>query len=131
MLYRNLLFAFLLLASAAAPKKTKAQTAPTVTTRQVQFQLVNPPATTSSASASRVGGQTGPATYYYWIVTRFLVGNSAPYGPVIVTSAPSTLSGPVYNAINWQDVAAPPTSDRLRPPPPTPPPAPCNRALAR
>lgn len=52
------------------------------------------------ASASVVGASGGSA-YYYWIVTRYPVGNTYPIGPVSVFNAPNSLTVSNYVRVGW------------------------------
>lgn len=62
-----------------------------------------PPPMIPSASAVVIG-QPGGGTHYYWIVAKYVGGNSAPAGPITVTSAPllGQLSTLRFVKINWQ-----------------------------
>lgn len=54
----------------------------------------------TGASASVVGA-SGGSSYYYWIVTRYPVGNTYPIGPVSVFNAPNTLTISNYVRVGW------------------------------
>lgn len=63
----------------------------------------NPPIGVTSLSASKVG--SGTATYYYWAVAKFTIGNSPAIPYVQIINAPSTLGGGNSITVNWTAVA--------------------------
>jgi hypothetical protein len=74
-----------------------------------------PPPMIPSASAVVIG-QPGNGTHYYWIVAKYVGGNSSPAGPITVTSAPllGQLSTLRFVKINWQAAANATGYDVLR-----------------
>lgn len=71
----------------------------TISTNELIIKGSSPQGVTG-ASASVVGASGGSA-YYYWIVTRYPVGNTFPIGPIPVFNAPGTLSGGNYVRVGW------------------------------
>ena len=94
----------------------------------VTLPLVNPPSAPTSGSVSRTGNP-GNATYYYWVVSEFLAGNSSPAGPFIAAQAPSVLSAANYETITWSSVQNALSYDVLRTSSPSPPSGACTCAL--
>ncbi|HZU21574.1 MAG TPA: hypothetical protein VE998_02010, partial [Terriglobales bacterium] len=71
----------------AAAAAAFAQSPPQVTAAQVRFPLaVGLPAPVAAASISRTG-QPGPGAYYYWIVSNYAIGSTAPAGPFLAPGA--------------------------------------------
>src|SRR2546425_3091763 len=62
-----------------------------ITGKQLNTVLPAPPSPVQYGQAI-VTGNSGPATYYYWLVSRNTVSNSQLAGPFIASSAPNTLS---------------------------------------
>lgn len=62
------------------------------------------PQQVSSARVS-LSGNPGPATFFYWIVSNYPVGNSTPAGPFSITNAPNTLSVSNFDVINFTPVS--------------------------
>jgi hypothetical protein len=54
----------------------------------------------------------GPASYCYWIVSNFTIGNSTPAGPVCVSNGPNTLVNGIR--VSWAPIAGASTYDVLR-----------------
>lgn len=71
----------------------------TVTTNELIIKGASPQGVTG-ASASVIGA-SGGSNYYYWIVTRYPVGNTFPIGPVSVFNAPNTLTVSNYVRVGW------------------------------
>lgn len=91
--------AVVILLSAAALAQSVAGNS--ISPTQVTLPLVNPPVTVTSASVQLVGNP-GPATLYFWIVSKFIIGNAGPGGPFILQQAPITLTSGNYAALSWQ-----------------------------
>ena len=87
----------------------------------------------SNLTLSQVGAQ-GTNTYYYWVVTVYAGGKSAPYGPVVTTSSNGTLSSTNYNVVSFtaptSPLSAPTGYDILRTTTPTAPTGACACAVA-
>jgi len=79
----------------------------------------------------QVSGSAGNATFFYWIVSRYTIGNSTPAGPFAITNAPNTLSGSNFDAVLWRPVSdAGITYDVLRTTTPVMPSGACACAVA-
>src|SRR5579871_3754304 len=100
-----------------------------VTASQVNIPLTPILTPITSANLSVVGGSPGNATYYYWIVTQFLLGPSQPVLMGVVNNAPNTLGASNYVAIVPQFTAAALTADVLRTTSPIAPTGTCNCAV--
>ncbi len=59
-------------------------------------------------------GTTGSTTYYYWVVSNFTLGNSAPSAAASLTNAAATLSGVNYDKVTWGAVTGANSYDVLR-----------------
>lgn len=62
----------------------------------------------------RVVGTPGSATYYYWVVTRFPIGQSAILGRTTAYNASPVLSGTNYVTLLWTPVGGAVSYDILR-----------------
>src|SRR6185312_3879006 len=71
------------------------------------------PAAPSSVTVTPVG-TTGGTTYYYWVVSNFTIGNSAPSLSAVITNAAATLSTVNYDKVAWTSAAGANTYDVLR-----------------
>lgn len=71
------------------------------------------PAAPSSVTVTPVG-TTGGTTYYYWVVSNFTIGNSAPSLSAVITNAAATLSTVNYDKVAWTTVTGANTYDVLR-----------------
>lgn len=71
----------------------------TITTNELIIKGSSPQGVTGTSAS--VIGASGGSSYYYWIVTRYPVGNTYPIGPVSVFNAPNTLSGGNYIRVGW------------------------------
>jgi hypothetical protein len=96
---KTLIFVALLLAAAAA----WAQSSPLQPGQfsSLALPLQNPPSQVTGVSVSLVGNP-GPATLYFWIVSNYPMGNSAPAGPFILNQAPNSLASDDYASLTWQ-----------------------------
>jgi hypothetical protein len=70
-----------------------------------------PPVTAVNA---QVVGNPGPATYFYWVVANFSVGNAPPSLAAMIANAPNALSASNYVKIFWQPVPGAASYDLLR-----------------
>lgn len=59
-------------------------------------------------------GTTGGTTYYYWVVSDFTIGNSAPSLSAVITNAAGTLSSINYDKVTWTAATGANTYDVLR-----------------
>lgn len=125
MKHRILLLLFL----AGAAGWAAAQTLPPITTPQLTIPLSTPPRQVPSATV-RVVGSSGNSTYYYWVVSDYLIGDSTPAGPFPALSAPNTLSAANYVQVSIQPVAGALSYDVLRTTSPAPPSGACVCAVA-
>ncbi|MDE2107039.1 MAG: hypothetical protein KGL39_58065, partial [Patescibacteria group bacterium] len=98
------------------------------TTQELSIAPVAP-AAPSTVSVTNVG-TTGSTTYYYWVVSKFTLGNSAPSLAAETTTSAATLSSYNYNAISWSSVTGANTYDVLRTSTSTAPTGSCNCAVA-
>src|ERR1700735_3805487 len=72
--------------------------------QQSSLNLNTPsPAPVTNVTANVVGN-TGNATYYYFVVATYPIGNSAPSNAAFVGQAPSTLSSQNAVRVSWQGV---------------------------
>lgn len=71
------------------------------------------PAAPSSVTVTPVG-TTGATTYYYWVVSDFTIGNSAPSLAAVIKNAAPTLSTINYDKVSWSTVSGANTYDVLR-----------------
>jgi len=79
----------------------------------------------------QISGSRGNATYFYWIVSKYLIANSIPAGPFAVTNAPNTLNGSNFDVVSFQPVSdSGVTYDVLRTTTPVQPSGVCNCAVA-
>lgn len=115
-----------LLAVAAA-----SQSAPSspITTQQLTIPLAAAPRPVPGATV-RVVGNSGNSTYYYWVVSDFLIGDSQPAGPFAAQTAPNTLSAQNYVQVSFQPVQGALTYDVLRTATPAAPTGDCTCAVA-
>ncbi len=67
-------------------------------------------------STATVGaGTPGGTTYYYWVMTKYPSGQSAPpVAPAAISNAPNTLNGSNYVTVSWVQVANASSYDVLR-----------------
>jgi hypothetical protein len=101
-----------------------------VTTPQVTLPMsVGIPFPPTPGGPPSVIGAGGSATYYYWLVSEYSVGNSAPSGPFAVFDAPNTLSGGNYVFVSWNPVPGATSYDVLRTTSVTTPGGACNCAV--
>ncbi|MCU1284488.1 MAG: hypothetical protein JWO13_838 [Acidobacteriales bacterium] len=100
-----------------------------ISTSQLQLPLADPPQMVQSGSAQRIGNP-GNATYFYWIVSKYTIGNSSPAGPFAVSSVATTLSSSNYVQISWQPPTTGLTFDVLRTTSPAAPTGACACAVA-
>lgn len=63
---------------------------------------------------AQVIGTKGQSQYYYWVVVRYIGGNSTAAGPVFVSNAPNTLDVSNYVQVNFQGVTGATGYDLLR-----------------
>jgi len=54
-----------------------------------------------------VSGNPGQAMLFYWVVSRYPLGNSTPAGPFSITNAPNTLSVSNFVIVNFTPVSDP------------------------
>ena len=66
----------------------------------VGWSLQNPPLPVPSASVTLVGNP-GNATYNFWVVANFAIGNSQPAGPFTLSPGPNSLSASNYARLSW------------------------------
>ena len=64
----------------------------------ITFQAPPPPSVTSISLS--VVGDSGPGTYYYWVVANYPIGSAFPSSPAQITHAPP-LSASNYVRVNW------------------------------
>jgi hypothetical protein len=62
------------------------------------LQAPPPPAVSQATATPNV---QGPATYFYWVVARWPIGNAPPLGPVTTTTAPNTLNASNFVTVSW------------------------------
>src|SRR5579872_4945364 len=67
-----------------------------------------------SAANVQASGNPGRTPYYYWIVAKFTLGNSAPAGPFQISQGADSLSGSNYNIISWLPTTGATSYDVLR-----------------
>jgi hypothetical protein len=120
---RLLLF---LLASLAA----FAQNSPPISTTQATFPVYSANIQPVTQASAVVVGNPGPQTYFYWLVTKYTLGDSSPIGPFAVSGAPNTLSGSNYVAVTPVYLLGILNVALLRTSSPTPPTGACNCAVA-
>lgn len=77
-------------------------------------EIVTPALTPVSQVSAFVVGNSGPATYYYWIVANFPQGNASPSPYVLIMAGPNVLSGSNYIRINWTAIPGATSYDVLR-----------------
>lgn len=97
-------------AIAAAQNPT---TQPQISARDVNIPIQTPPLPVTAGSA-QVIGNPGNATYFYWIVAKYTVGDASPAGPYIATRVPNTLSGSEYVQVSWAAPTGATSYDVLR-----------------
>lgn len=73
-----------------------------------------PPPKVTSVSTSRVGGNAGSGTYYYWVVANYIGGRAQPSPATVARNVPNELSASVYIKINWDTVPLATSYDVLR-----------------
>jgi hypothetical protein len=95
----------LLLGYAGIAAAQSGQFTPQVATNQVQFQLLNPPISPSGVNV-QLTGTPGPSskTLYFWLISKFAVGNSSPSGPFPGFNAPAALNSQNFFTVTWQPV---------------------------
>lgn len=67
----------------------------------IKFTAPAPSPISLGSLSANVIGTPGSTTYYYWVVANYPIGQSNLAGPVIVTTANTTLSGTNYVQINF------------------------------
>lgn len=95
----------------------------------VGWSLQNPPLPVPSASITLVGNP-GPATYNFWIVANYTIGNSQPAGPFTLSSGPNSFSASNYARVSWTGAPGALTYDVLETPTSFPPSGACGCAVA-
>ena len=68
-------------------------------TNQLTLQSDGPPP--AQGGNATIVGTPGNATYYYWVIAKYPIGNATPLGPIQADNAPNTLSGGNYIKLNW------------------------------
>lgn len=86
------LIAPLLLFFAALSSFGQQQPANPITTQQITLPVFTLNPSPATGAALQLTGNPGPRTLFYWIVSKYLVGNTDPAGPFQITTAPNTLS---------------------------------------
>ena len=104
------------------------QNPPNITTKQITLPISASPVAPTQGSAT-VLGNPGPATYYFWVVANFPVGNASPAGPFIAQNAPNTISASDTIFVSWNPTGAA-SYDLLLTNSATPPAGACNCAVA-
>ena len=79
-----------------------------------QLDLIGFNPTPVTAGLANVVGQSGNTTYCYWIIARYPAGNAIPYYPIIISTAPDTLSGSNYVKLSWPSMVGVTGWDVLR-----------------
>ena len=79
-----------------------------------EFSVTTPTPYAPSPVTATVVGTPGSTTYYYWVVSNFTIGNSAPSAAAVVKTAAATLSQYNYDQISWAAVTGANTYDVLR-----------------
>ncbi|HEX3584408.1 MAG TPA: hypothetical protein VH024_00320 [Candidatus Angelobacter sp.] len=102
---------------------------PDITVRQLNVSLQSPPQSVSYGAAVN-SGNPGPATYYYWIVSNYAIGNSTPAGPFVDANAPNTLSVSNGVTVSWRASSGATSYDVLRTSTSAMPVGACNCAVA-
>jgi len=118
-----------ILALILAAQRAHAQQPASYTAQQYNVSLLDPPTPVANATVQRTGNP-GSQTFYYWIVTNALVGNSTLAGPFGISQAPNTLNGSNFLSISWAQASNAITYDVLRTTTPTAPTGACNCAVA-
>ncbi len=77
-------------------------------------EIVTPALARVSQVSAFVVGNSGPATYYYWIVARYPQGNASPSPYALISRGPNALSGSNYIRLNWGAVPGATSYDVLR-----------------
>lgn len=124
---RTLILVAAALLLAAAPAAAQSGAVPGVFSK-ITLPLAQPPQMVPSGAAVVVGNP-GPQTYYYWVVSDYVIGNSSPAGPFSVANAPNILSATNYDQINWGTATGASSYDVLRTTTPTVPAGACNCAV--
>ena len=125
----SLLFLFTFLLTTVCPAQQPQPVVQQVDTNRVNVYLPAPPSPVPSGAAAVIGN-SGPATYYYWVVARNAVANSQPAGPFTALFAPNSLSSSNYNQVSWQPSNTATGYDVLRTLDPNVPQGTCNCAVA-
>jgi len=86
--------------------------APGSNASQVILQA-EPPTPTPQVSAQTVGNR-GSRQFFYWVVTRYPVGNAVTTGPAQVTNVADTLTGSNYVRVTWTGITGASSYDILR-----------------
>ncbi len=101
---------------------------------QTPSVLTNNNAPMASVNAVTQTGTLGSTVYYYWVVSIYAGGNSAPAGGIPTTVSNATLSSTNYNMVAFTAPASPLSAvtgyDILRTTTPTPPTGACACAVA-
>lgn len=66
--------------------------------------LTAPPPPKVEIVSTRIVGNQGNATYYYWVVACYEIGCTQPTGPAVANKAPNTLSVSNYVQVNWNPI---------------------------
>src|SRR5579862_70936 len=121
----GLLFIFAAAAFAQSPISTQQVNIP------ISVGLPAPPIPLGSATVTgtQTPGNYFNATYYFWVVAEFTVGNSAPAGPIPCFNAPPTLSVSNYCSFSWNAVPGANSYDVLMTSNSAPPSGACNCAV--
>jgi|GEM_PF-7097479 len=101
-----------------------------ITAQTVFLPLSSVPQPPTMSGPPSVVGQPGSSTYYFWFVSNFTIGNSAP-SPVGAPcfNAPQTLTSGNYCFVSWNKVVGAASYDVLMTTTPTQPSGACNCAV--
>jgi len=91
------ILAYCLLLAVLAPIVCAQRTqAPPIQTSQINLPVFTPNFAPVTSASVNIVGNPGPGTYYYWIVSQFLLGPSQPQGPFVANNAPNPISSSNY-----------------------------------
>jgi hypothetical protein len=121
MFFSRLVITFILIALGALAQ------GPSITTNELIIKGPSPQGV--AGMSANVVGASGGTNYYYWIVTRYPVGNTFPTGPVAVFNAPNTLTVSNYVRVGWNAPIGATGYDVLRTATPTSPNGSCTCAV--
>lgn len=93
------------------------------------LSLIAPPPPALASLSNSIVGNAGNATYYYWVVVKYPIGDSNPSNSAIVRNAPNVLSGSNYVRLNWASMPNATGYDVLRTTTPNIPNGDCNCAV--